>query len=107
MERDPLALVQRMIANCTAAETIPDFAQAVADEVFKATGFDRVMIYQFMHDGSGRVIAEARGEGVEVPISGLRYPASDIPEQARRLYLTNWLRLIPDAVYTPLRSRRR
>ena len=106
MERDPLALVQRMIANCTAAETIPDFAQAVADEVFKATGFDRVMIYQFMHDGSGRVIAEARGEGVESYL-GLRYPASDIPEQALRLYLTNWLRLIPDTVYTPLRSRRR
>ncbi len=58
------------------------------------------MIYQFLHDGSGSVIAEARGEGVESYL-GLRYPASDIPEQARRLYLTNWLRLIPDAVYTP------
>lgn len=100
VERDPLALVQRMIANSAAAETIADFADAVAREVSNASGFDRVLVYQFQPDGSGSVIAEATAEGVESYL-GLRYPASDIPRQARRLYLTNWLRLIPDAVYTP------
>ena len=34
---------------------------------------------------------------------GLHYPASDIPRQARELYLKNWLRIIPDAGYTPAR----
>lgn len=99
-EPDPLALVQRMIANSAPAETIVDFADAVAREVAKASGFDRVLVYRFLNDGSGKVIAEARAEGVDSYL-GLRFPASDIPRQARRLYLTNWLRLIPDAVYTP------
>jgi PAS domain S-box-containing protein len=32
-----------------------------------------------------------------------RFPASDIPKQARDLYTTNWLRLIPDVNYKPSR----
>jgi chemotaxis family two-component system sensor kinase Cph1 len=101
LESDPLALVQRMIAVCSSAETTSEFTQAVAEEVFKATGFDHVMVYQFLHDQSGSVVAEARADGVTSYL-GLRYPASDIPSQARRLYLNNWLRLIPDATYTPV-----
>jgi len=99
-EREPLALVQRMIANCTATETISQFLASVAEEVFRATGFARVMVYQFLQDGSGSVIAESRAEGVD-SFLGLRYPASDVPQQARRLYVANWLRLIPDVDYTP------
>jgi two-component system, chemotaxis family, sensor kinase Cph1 len=64
------------------------------------TGFDRVMIYQFLRDGSGKVIAEDIAEGVE-SLLNLHYPASDIPRQARELYRRNWLRLIPDINYTP------
>ncbi|WP_223257429.1 ATP-binding protein [Phormidesmis priestleyi] len=33
---------------------------------------------------------------------GLRYPSSDIPQQARHLYTLNWLRLIPDVSYQPV-----
>lgn len=66
-----------------------------AQAVRKLTGFDRVMIYRFRPDGTGEVVAEARGEGIE-SFLGLRYPASDIPRQARELYRRNLLRLIAD-----------
>ena len=57
------------------------------------TGFDRVMAYQFGHDGSGEVVAEAR-DGIMEPFLGLRYPASDIPDQAKALALKTTLRVI-------------
>ena len=59
------------------------------------TGFDRVMAYRFRHDDSGDIAAEDKVEALE-PLVGRRYPASDIPAQARRLYLINTLRLIAD-----------
>ncbi|MES2185704.1 MAG: ATP-binding protein [Pseudomonadota bacterium] len=59
------------------------------------TGFDRVMAYRFHHDDSGEVVAELAGPG-QVPYLGRRFPASDIPAQARRLYTLNTLRLIAD-----------
>ena len=62
------------------------------------TGFDRVMAYRFGHDDSGDVVAEACSDELE-PYLGRRYPASDIPAQARRLYILNTLRLIADVGY--------
>jgi light-regulated signal transduction histidine kinase (bacteriophytochrome) len=59
------------------------------------TGFDRVMFYKFAPDGSGQVVAEARNSAM-TPFLNLRYPASDIPKQARALYLENPIRLIAD-----------
>ncbi|WP_173087016.1 sensor domain-containing diguanylate cyclase [Fundidesulfovibrio magnetotacticus] len=58
-------------------------------------GIDRVMLYQFHKDFSGEVVAEVKAPEL-LPFLGHRYPASDIPEPARKLYLKNWLRLIPD-----------
>ena len=66
-----------------------------ARQVKALIGFDRVMIYQFAPDGDGHVIAEAR-EPKQVPFLGLRYPASDIPKQARALYKRSLLRIISD-----------
>ncbi len=64
------------------------------------TGYDRVMAYRFAADGHGEVIAEAREPELE-PYLGQHYPASDIPPQARRLYLRNGIGVIPDAAYVP------
>ena len=58
-------------------------------------GMDRVMLYKFHHDDTGEVIAESRSEDTE-SFFGLRYPASDIPKQARALYVRNVLRIIAD-----------
>jgi len=95
-----LALVQSMIRHVRRAETVQAFCEAVAAEVRAVTGFERVMIYRFTADGSGEVKAESRAAGLETFL-GLRYPESDIPKQARALYLTNWIRAIPDARYAP------
>jgi two-component system, chemotaxis family, sensor kinase Cph1 len=97
---DTLALVQAMLARVQRAGTPQEFCQGLADEVRRVTGFDRVMVYRFDQDGTGVVDAESRGDDVE-SFLGLHFPASDIPRQARELYLTNWIRLIPDACYTP------
>ncbi|MDM0089920.1 MULTISPECIES: ATP-binding protein [unclassified Variovorax] len=69
--------------------------------VRQLTGFDRVMGYRFRHDDSGDVVAEDRIETLE-PFLGRRYPASDIPAQARRLYVVNTLRLIADVHAAPV-----
>ncbi|WP_395645963.1 HWE histidine kinase domain-containing protein [Terricaulis sp.] len=71
-----------------------------ARQVRALTGFDRVMVYRFDEDGAGEVIAEAARSDLE-KFLGLHYPASDIPQQARALYLRNWLRIIPDIGATP------
>ena len=84
------------------ASTLPELAAIITEEMRRTTGFERVMFYRFHEDGSGSVDAEAR-DAVHEPYLGLRYPASDIPVQARRLYLQNWLRLIFDANQTPAR----
>jgi light-regulated signal transduction histidine kinase (bacteriophytochrome) len=78
-----------------------DLCDCLAIEIRRATGFDRVMVYQFRADGSGEVIAESLADGLP-PYQGLRYPASDIPRIARTLYLANRHRQIPDAEAQPV-----
>jgi light-regulated signal transduction histidine kinase (bacteriophytochrome) len=95
---NPLMLVQGMIGRVQQESKALDFLQAVTRVVRAATGFDRVMIYRFQPDESGAVIAEEKAEELK-PYLGLHYPASDIPKQARDLYLRNRIRLIPDAGY--------
>ena len=75
--------------------SLNDLCQRVAARVRSMTGFDRVMVYRFLEDGTGCVVAEDKREDI-VPYLGLRYPATDIPAQARRLYLLNALRLKAD-----------
>jgi light-regulated signal transduction histidine kinase (bacteriophytochrome) len=84
------------------ASKLDELAKVVVQEMQRTTGFERIMFYRFHEDGSGSVDAEARALGLE-PYLGLRYPASDIPAQARQLYVVNWLRLIFDADQQPAR----
>ncbi len=82
-------------------DEVEEICQLTVREVRKLTGYDRVMIYRFEPDGHGYVAAEARLESAE-PFLGLHYPASDIPRQARALYLRNWIRVIADIDYEPV-----
>lgn len=77
---------------------ITSLATATVREVRALTGFNRVLLYSFDASGDGTVLAED-GDGVLPSYLDLRFPASDIPEQARVLYRLNRLRLIPDANY--------
>lgn len=88
------------ISELSRASSVREFCQIAAEEVRRFTNFDRVMIYQFLNDESGRVIAESRRPGVE-SFQGLHYPASDIPRQARALYIKSWIRFIVDIDQTP------
>ncbi|HVF16968.1 MAG TPA: GAF domain-containing protein, partial [Steroidobacteraceae bacterium] len=81
--------------------TINEVCAAAAREFRRITGFNRVLIYRFDADWHGEVLAED-GDGVLPSYLNLRFPASDIPAQARELYRLNRLRLIPDANYRPV-----
>ncbi|WP_316178177.1 HWE histidine kinase domain-containing protein [Bradyrhizobium sp. SZCCHNRI1009] len=98
-------LVRLMLGRIRKTTGMMDLAQEAARQLKLLTGFDRVMVYRFHPDGSGEVIAEVAGSGLE-PFLGLHYPASDIPKQARQLYQRNWLRIIADinAAPAPLQS---
>ena len=78
-----------------------DLCRDAARQVRALTGFDRVMVYRFDQDGSGEVIAESARNGLP-SFLGLRYPAADIPAQARALYERNTLRIIVDADAVPV-----
>lgn len=91
----------RMLQRLQGATTLQALYDISVKEIQAMTGYDRVLIYRFEEEGHGQVIAEASDPSMEV-FNGLFFPASDIPEQARELYRTNWLRIIPDAAYEPV-----
>ncbi|MFC7475113.1 GAF domain-containing protein [Dankookia sp. GCM10030260] len=64
-------------------------------------GYDRVMVYRFDDEGHGEVVSEQRRDDLE-PYLGNRYPASDIPQIARRLYVRNRVRVLADIGYVPV-----
>jgi light-regulated signal transduction histidine kinase (bacteriophytochrome) len=82
--------------------TLAELVDVVVREMRRVTGYDRVLFYRFHEDAHGSVDAEAK-EATLDPYLGLHYPASDIPAQARQLYLKSWLRVIADARATPAR----
>ncbi|XP_057428113.1 phytochrome A [Lotus japonicus] len=67
----------------------------MVQEVFELTGYDRVMAYKFHEDDHGEVIAEITKPGLE-PYLGLHYPATDIPQASRFLFMKNKVRMIVD-----------
>lgn len=89
-------LARASINQLQSTSNLHDFCQIIVKEVRQLTGFDRVMLYKFDEDGHGAVIAEEKLESLESYL-GLHYPESDIPKVARKLFSSNWIRLIPDA----------
>ena len=94
-ERIHLAL--RKFHGAATAEQLMTQAAAAVHEL---TGFDRVLVYRFDDEWNGEVITEIT-EPVRAEFLGLRFPASDIPPQARALYSRARLRLIADATASP------
>ncbi|GAB3196209.1 light-regulated signal transduction histidine kinase (bacteriophytochrome) [Pontibacter aydingkolensis] len=84
------------------AGTCQEIAQRTAEELKLFTGFDRVLVYQFDPKWNGMVVGQAKEDDMD-DYMGLRFPASDVPRQARDLYLRNPYRLIPTRDYTPVR----
>lgn len=81
--------------------TLKELCDMVAKGTREITGYDRVMVYRFDKDYNGEVFAESVRNDLE-PFFGLHYPHTDIPPQARELYMQNLLRLIVDINYEPV-----
>lgn len=100
----PRAQLERQLGDAvqriSAAPTIGAMADAVVKNVRDLVGYDRVMVYKFDPDGHGKIIAEARDPRLD-SLLGHHYPASDIPQRARELYLRNRVRVLVDVDYVP------
>ena len=95
VRRDDVATVQALMKRIRGGRDFEDFADRVVKSLKALAGHDRVMLYRFEEDFSGSVIAEAKAPHHEAFL-GLRYPAGDIPAQARALYLRSPLRVMAD-----------
>lgn len=93
-------LMRGFISQMTVDESIEALCQRSVSEVKRITGFGRVKAYHFDVDGNGLVNAEAADDDYE-SLLGLSFPASDVPAQARALYLANRIRVIENANYQP------
>lgn len=95
------AHVRSAMRTLETTDGVLELCQAAALEIKRVTGYDRVMVYRFRPDQHGEVVAEECEADMD-RFLGLHYPASDIPRQARKLYLLNRLRVIADVNYTPV-----
>jgi light-regulated signal transduction histidine kinase (bacteriophytochrome) len=93
--------IRGFLDQLQSVEGIEDASLRAAKEVRKITGLDRALVYRFDYDWNGEVIAEDRNDRLPSYL-GLRFPASDIPAQARELYRKNRLRLIASSDYKPI-----
>ena len=103
-DEPPLAVHSVLDAFTLLAEASPsiaDLSRLLAEATRRLTGFDRVLVYRFDEGWDGTVIGED-GNGRLPSMLDHRYPASDIPAQARELYRVNRVRIIPDADYRPV-----
>lgn len=87
--------VRALIERVKRHDKIEDMAREAVRAIRLMSGFDRVMAYRFNDDDTGTVIAEICQPDQDAYL-GLRYPASDIPKQARALYIRSPLRIIAD-----------
>jgi PAS domain S-box-containing protein len=100
-KKPELTSAQGILSSFRRATSVGELCDLAVQGLRSITGYDRVMTYQFGPEGHGEVIAEALAEGLE-PYLGQHYPASDIPEQARRLYLRQRVGVIADSSYEPV-----
>ena len=89
------------VRELRAAPTLARAASVCADEIRAMTGFERVLVYRFDADWNGEAIAESRVESWDDTLLGLRFPASDIPAQARALYTRAPARWVVDRDAVP------
>ncbi len=92
---DPILGLTGVMHSLTSAATSEMYLSKLANELRAALEIDRIMIYRFLPDWTGEVAAEAC-QGTSLYL-GLRFPASDIPQPARRIFEQVWVRHIADA----------
>ena len=98
---DVLIQMKRFAYHTQRADNLQSLCQDIADETRSITGYDRVMIYRFDKEYNGEVFAESKNEVLK-PFLHVHYPHTDIPSQARELYVRNLIRMKVDVGYTPV-----
>lgn len=92
---DPDILLHRIARRIHQAIDLQSILDTTAKEVQQFLGTDRIKIYKFHPDGSGRVIAEYLGNDRRLPsLYGLNFPADDIPAESRQLYIDAQIRTV-------------
>jgi light-regulated signal transduction histidine kinase (bacteriophytochrome) len=97
----PFTQLRTYAEQLQSARDYATLCEVAAGQIRALNEFDRVLVYRFDPDWNGHVVAEARND-VLPSYKHLRFPAADIPQQARELYRLNRLRIIPDVDYHPV-----
>ena len=92
--------IREVASKLMVTENLSEVLELACQELRKLTGFSRVLAYKFDDDWNGEVVNESKDDDI-ASLLHHHFPASDIPKQARELYTTNWLRLIPNVDYVP------
>jgi light-regulated signal transduction histidine kinase (bacteriophytochrome)/CheY-like chemotaxis protein len=88
--------VQRCIADLRlTAGDVAAMASLVVNATRRLTGYERVLIYRFDRDWHGQAVAEDRTPDWDHSLRDIRFPASNIPAQARALYVKSLIRWMP------------
>ena len=99
--RPPLLMAQSVLRSFKQARSCSDLSELAVNGLRAITGYDRVMAYRFDLDGHGEVVAEAHADHLK-PYLGQRYPASDMPPQARQQYMRQRVGAVANAGYRPV-----
>jgi PAS domain S-box-containing protein len=94
--------VAEALQEMGAARNIAELSAIASAAVRALSGFERVLVYRFDADGDGDTIGESLAADWPQSFLGLRFPASDIPPQARRLYRLTASRWLPTRDYVPV-----
>jgi light-regulated signal transduction histidine kinase (bacteriophytochrome) len=90
-------LLRRVIHRIRRSLELQVILDTSASEIQQFLDVDRVMIYRFHPDQSGQVIAEHCAPGGSLPsLLGLNFPADDIPQETRQLFVEARVRNIVD-----------
>ena len=90
-----------IVSELNAAESEQEMCNLTASLIKEYYDYDRVMVYRFDENWDGIVVSEEKESEMESWL-GLRYPASDIPQQARKLFLKQGVRIIADVKSKPV-----
>ncbi|MDY7013118.1 MAG: GAF domain-containing protein, partial [Cyanobacteriota bacterium] len=96
IDRDRDSLLGRIAQRILQSLTLEDILTATVAEIRGFLGSDRVKVYRFHPDRSGQVVAESLNPDLLPPLLGLNFPAADIPEGARDLFVKAKMRSMVD-----------
>ncbi|HLT06841.1 MAG TPA: ATP-binding protein [Cyclobacteriaceae bacterium] len=95
---DKLADIERVSSlkiQLNKMDDLLEIADLVAKEMQAYLGYDRVNVIRFDRNWNSEVIGEGLSSDL-ISFMGHRFPASDIPQPARNLFLRKTVRQIPD-----------